>query len=234
MAFAPLILTITIALVIGIARRGRITSLVGTRLHSVPLLVVAVATALALDHVDLPTPQWWAIGGLAAGLVFTVRNVHLPGMAVIAIGVLLNLVPVIVNGATPVRGAALVEAGMLTEADLGRVALPGARTLADADTSLVWMGDTVPVAAFDQVLSFGDLVVLVGLVSVVVNAMRRRRQRRLPASCLASLESFGWHETDAEFGAVIELRNELRPLYAPDEGEIVRVFATTSASPAHD
>lgn len=234
MAYAPLALTIVAALTIGVARRGRISSLLGARLRSLSLLVLAVAVTAALDHVDLPAAHWWAIGGLGAGLVFTIRNLLLPGMAIIAIGILLNLVPIVVNGATPVRAGALVEAGMVEEADLGRVELAGARVIADQDTDLGWMGDTVPVTAFDQVLSFGDLIALVGVATVVVNGMRRRRPRRLPESCLAGLEAFGWHETDDALGAVIELRTELRPLYDPDEGEIVRVFATSSASPAHD
>ena len=90
------------------------------------------------------------------------------------------------------------------------------------------------VCAFDQVMSFGDLIVLVGLVAVVVNAMVQRRRRRLPASCLASLEAFGWHETDEREGAIIELRTDLRPVYPEDEGEIVRVFANTNASAVQD
>jgi len=233
-AFAPLVLAVIIALVIGTARRGRITSLAGTRLHSLPLFVAALSAAVAVDRFDLPAARWWALAGLVAGVIFAIRNLHLAGMAVIAIGILANMAPVIVDGATSVRGMALVEAGMVDEADLDRVSLAGARELVDDDTRLSWLGDTLPVAAFEQVMSFGDLIVLVGLATVLVNAMVRRRRRRLPSSCLASLEAFGWHETDADLGSIIELRSEMRPLYPEDEGEIVRVFATTSASPAQD
>ena len=234
MAFAPLALTIIVALVIGTARRGRVTNIAGTRLHSLPLLIVALAAGLGVDRFDLPAPEAWAIAGLVAGVVFTLRNLHLAGMPIVGIGILANLAPLVVNGATPVRPMALVEAGMVAEADLERVSLSGPRELANDGTALSWLGDTIPVALFDQVMSFGDLIVLVGLVSVVVNAMVQRRRRCLPASCLASLEAFGWHETDEREGSIIDLRTELRPLYPEDEGEIVRVFASTSANAVHD
>lgn len=234
MAFAPLALTLIVALAIGTARRGRVTNIAGTRLHSVPLLAIALAIGLGIDRVDVPAPEFWAGAGLLAGVVFALRNLHLAGMAIIGIGILANLAPIIVNGSTPVRPMALVEAGMVDEADLDRVSLSGPRELSDDDTMLTWLGDTIPVAAFDQVMSFGDLIVLVGLVTVVVNTMMQRRRRRLPASCLASLEAFGWHETDEREGSIIELRTELRPVYPDDEGEIVRVFASTNANPVHD
>lgn len=234
MAFAPLVLAVITALVIGTARRGHVTAIAGVRLYSLPLLFTTLAAGLAVNQFDVPAAQWWAVGGLVAGGVFVIRNLHLAGLGVIGIGIIANLAPIVVNGATPVRPMALVEAGMVDAADLDRVALAGARELSGAGTSLAWLGDTVPVAAFNQVMSFGDLIVLVGLVAVLVNAMVHRRRRRLPASCLASLEAFGWHETDEHEGAIIELRTEMRPLYPEDEGEIVRVFASTSASAAHD
>jgi hypothetical protein len=234
MTFAPLILTIVVALALGTARGGRITSIADTRLHSLPLLVAALIIGFGVDRVELPASEALAIGGLVAGLVFALRNLHLAGMPVVGIGILVNLAPLIVTGATPVRPMALVEAGMVAEADLDRVILTGPRELATADTPFSWLGDTIPIALFDQVLSFGDLIVLVGIVSVVGNAMVQRRRRFLPASCLASLEAFGWHETDEREGSVIELRTDLRPLYPEDEGEIVRVFASTSANAVHD
>ena len=234
MAFAPLTLTLIVALVIGTARRGRVTSIAGTRLHSLPLLIAALAVGLGVDRLDLPVPEAWAIAGLVAGVAFTLRNLHLAGMPIVGIGILANLTPLVVNGATPVRPMALVEAGMVASADLDRVSLTGLRELSSDGTSLSWLGDTIPVAAFDQVMSFGDLIVLVGLASVVVDAMVQRRRRYLPASCLASLEAFGWHETDEREGSIIDLRTEFRPLYPEDEGEVVRVFASTSANAVQD
>ncbi|MEM8708180.1 MAG: DUF5317 family protein [Actinomycetota bacterium] len=234
MAFAPLVLAIVIGTVVGFARRGRLTALAGVRVASPLLFAVAVVCGLAVDRFDLPAPAWIAVAGLAAALAFTLRNLRLVGMAVVSVGIIANLVPIALNGATPVRADALVDAGMIDAADVDRVMLTGPRELSDADTMVSFLGDTIPLSFADQVVSFGDLIILVGLADVVANLMTRRRRRRVPASALASLEAFGWHETEEQLGSVIDLRTELRPLYPEDEGEVVRVFASTSASPAQD
>ncbi|MFZ9018021.1 MAG: DUF5317 family protein, partial [Ilumatobacteraceae bacterium] len=88
-----------------------------------------------VDRVELPASHMLAIGGLVAGLVFTLRNLHLAGMPIVGLGLLANLAPLIVNGVTPVRSAALVEAGMVAEADLDRVILTGPRELTTTDAS---------------------------------------------------------------------------------------------------
>lgn len=234
MAFAPVVLAIIIGSLVGFARRGRLTALAGVRIASLPLFVVAVVCGIAVDQVDLPRPGLIAIVGLVAALAFTLRNLRFVGMAVVSVGVIANLVPVALNGATPVRADALVEAGMVDAEDLDRVVLSGPRELADAGTRLEVLGDTIPVAIADQVVSFGDLIILIGIADVLANLMVRRRRRRVPKSALASLEAFGWHETEEELGSIIDLRTDMRPLYPEDEGEIVRVFASTSASPVQD
>ena len=53
-------------------------------------------------------------------LAFTFRNIRLAGMAVVSVGIIANLVPIVLNGATPVRPEALVEAGMVDAADIER------------------------------------------------------------------------------------------------------------------
>lgn len=233
MAFAPMVLAIIIGLVVGIARRGRLRAVAGTRIVSLPLFVVAVAIGVIVDRFDVGAPGWWAVAGLIAALAFVVRNLLLVGMAVIGVGIIANLAPIALNGATPVRAEALVEAGMIEADEIDRVVLSGPREIADDDTAVAWLGDTIPLSIADQVVSFGDLIILVGVADVVANLLVRRRRRRLPTSALASLEAFGWHETEEQLGSIIDLRTELRPLY-PDDGEIVRVFASTSASPVQD
>ena len=69
---------------------------------------------------------------------------------------------------------------------------------------------------------------------VLANLLPRGRQPTVPLGALASLEAFGWHEAEEALGPDVELRAELRSLYPEDEGEVVRVFANTSASPVQD
>ena len=231
MAFAPLVLALIIGLVVGFARKGRLTAIAGARIASIPLFFLAVGIGFAVDRFDVPSPGVVALLGLIAALAFTIRNLMIVGMAVVGVGIIANLMPIIVNGTTPVRPEALVEAGMIDGDELDRVVLSGPRELADDQTLLGWLGDTIPLGFADQVVSFGDLIILVGLADVIANLMLRRRARRLPSSALASLEAFGWHETEEELGSIIDLRTEMRPLYPDDDGEIVRVFAKTSANP---
>ncbi len=230
-AIAPIVAAVVVGLIIGRLRRGRITSVIRTKLRLQALFLIAFGCGLAVDVIDLPNPGVWAIVGLSAGLVFAVRNLHLVGMVVIAVGITANLLPVAFTGSTPVRSSALVEAGMVAEADLDRVNLSGARSLVDDDSTWVMFGDTIPVAAADQVISFGDLIVLIGLVSVVANLMLQRRPRRVPASALPSLEVFGWRETSAGEGAIIELATELRPVDEPTERRLVGASARPMPSP---
>lgn len=234
MAFAPLVLAVIIGFAAGLIRRGRLRSILGVRIVSLPLLALAIGIGFATDQFDLPQPGWWAFAGLVAALIFTIRNLMIVGMAVIGVGIIANLVPIVLNGATPVRAEALVEAGMVETGDLDRVVVSGARAIADEETRLGWLGDTIPIAVADQVVSFGDLIMLIGVANTIANLMLRRRRRHLPSSALASLEAFGWHETEAKLGSVVDIRTELRPLYPADEGGIVRVFASTTASPVQD
>ena len=234
MTFAPLVLAVIIGFAAGLIRRGRLRSILGVRIASLPLLALAVGIGFATDQFDLPQPGWWAFAGLVAALIFTIRNLMIVGMAVIGVGIIVNLVPIVLNGATPVRAEALVEAGLVETGDLDRVVVSGARAIADEDTRLGWLGDTIPIAVADQVVSFGDLIMLIGVANTIANLMLRRRRRHLPSSALASLEAFGWHETEEKLGSVVDIRTELRPLYPADEGGIVRVFASTTASPVQD
>jgi len=231
-AFAPIIAAVLIGLFIGRLRRGRITAVARTRLRLKSLFVIAFGCGLAVDPIDLPRPGIWAIAGLAAGLAFAVRNLHLAGMVVIAVGITANLLPVAITGSTPVLGSALVEADMVAAVDLDRVSLDGARTLVDDSSGWNLLGDIIPVAAADQVMSFGDLIVLVGMVSVISNLMLQRRPRRVPSSALASLETLGWCESSARNGSIIELATELRPVEASDRRHLVGALSSSRASPA--
>ena len=244
-AFAPIILfaPIGIALIFGFAvgrfRSGRVVAIAGTRLRLGSLFAVAVACGLAVDFTDIAEPGVVALVGLAAGLVFSLRNFHVTGMIVIAVGVATNLLPVALNGATPVRAQALVDAGLVDAADVDRVLLDGARELTTDNTLLPWLGDAVPVAVFDQVMSFGDLIILAGVFSVISNLMLKRRPRRVPPSAIPSLEAFGWREFPVGNGTMVEVVHDLRPLHdspldSTYQRELVLSGSNSNAKPVHD
>ena len=182
MIVAPIAIAILIGLVAGALRRGRLASLIKARLRLPALLAVAVACALSADILDLPAPSVLAFIGLVAGIAFAARNLLIPGMAVIGIGLAANLVPISLNGAMPVRGEALVDADIVAEEPISIgsscTERPRAGRLRVPTSSCSAMSYRCPV--FEQVMSFGDLIILVGLADVIANLMRARRRPAKP------------------------------------------------------
>jgi hypothetical protein len=191
----PIIVAILAGLAFGGFRRGRLRALARTRVRRPEFLAIALGCILFVDATGAGPSGSIALVGLMGGLAFAVTNVHLAGMAVIAVGIMANLLPVGLNGAMPVRGEALVEAEMVTADELERVTLPGAREFQTDATILPALGDTYPVRFTGQAVSLGDIIMMVGLADVVANLMLQRRRRRLPPSAMPSLAAFGWHET---------------------------------------
>lgn len=205
---APIVVAILIGLVAGVLRRGRLASLARARLRRPLLLALAVLCAVGADVFDLPAPAVLAFVGLLAGIAFAASNLLIPGMVVVGLGVAANLVPVALNGTMPVRADALVEADIVARADLDRVDLRGAREIADSDTNLEILGDVIPVPLFGQVMSFGDLIILVGLADVIANLMRARRPARLPRGASATLLALGW-DLPPDDDIFIDLRSSI-------------------------
>lgn len=238
----PILLAVVAGLGVGGLRRGRLRAIARTRVRHPEFLVVAVVGSLVVDATDTGPSGTIALVGLIGALAFAAVNLHLAGMAVVAVGITANLLPVALNGAMPVRPEALVEAEMITVDQLDRVSLSGARELATDDTILAALGDTYPVRWTGQVVSLGDLIMMVGLADVVANLMLQRRRRRLPPSALPSLAALGWVER-APAGAGDRVEIDLRDrhtidLVADDPAEPAAApqpaRSSTSASPVQD
>lgn len=116
---------------------------------------------------------------LSALLGFVVANRRVTGVVVIGIGLFLNLFVTVINDGMPVRGSALTAAGVVDEADLATLELRGARHLEGPDDRLAVLGDVLPVGlpVGREVVSFGDLIVVMGCLDAVRELARRRRPR---------------------------------------------------------
>ena len=108
-------------------------------------------------------------------LVFLVVNIRLPGLWLPALGFALNLLVIAANGGRmPVSpeawrlagGAAPVSAGTSYHNVF----------LANSNSHLRWFGDVlpIPVQPFVNVLSIGDLLLVIGITSFVYRASRAR------------------------------------------------------------
>lgn len=202
MAFLPILLAISIGAAIGLYRGGRLSAVARAQLRQPEFLVIALVCSVVVDLTDAGPTVAIAVVGLIAGVFFGIVNAHLTGMIVLTIGIVSNLLPLMLNGAMPVRAEALVEAGMVTAEELPRVSLTGARVLADDSTRLEFLGDTFPIQWTGQVVSIGDLIMMVGLADVVAHLLLKKRRRRVPSSAHPSLAALGWQESTHDFDTI--------------------------------
>ena len=169
------LLAVLIGAGIGLFRGGRLQNLSGLRVDYWQLLAVGVTIPLLVAWVDPPGGALFVALALISLIAFALMNFRLAGMGVVAFGLFLNLVPIVVNGAMPVSPEAMVNADLAPNvgaAELLKLQAP--REIQQAGDRLVFLGDIIPIGILDQVLSFGDLVLLVGLADVVANRVRRR------------------------------------------------------------
>jgi hypothetical protein len=113
----------------------------------------------------------------AALLVFAAANVRQPGFIPVLLGLALNAVVIVANQGMPVTRDALVASNQSTT--LTALIRDGGSKhhLADDETRLVVLADTIPVGSpIDQAISVGDVFVHLGVAWFIVAAMPRRRQ----------------------------------------------------------
>lgn len=174
-------LAVVVGAVIGFARPP-----LGAHLARPAVFVPGAALLGAVLHVAVgvfDVPWGGAVFGVSFALLaaFAIVNRHIVGMGVLAVGLVCNMVVVMVNGAMPVRASAVVAADIATPAQLADTDLGAGRAFAQDDDLLPLLGDIVPVPALGVVVSFGDLIALMGIGALtgdLVRQMRLRRDRR--------------------------------------------------------
>jgi hypothetical protein len=104
------------------------------------------------------------IAGYLLLVGFALRNLAITGMVLVAMGLLANLTVVALNGGMPVRG---LPAGT-TYGPRHHGQRPGDR--------LTGLADVVHLPALGEIVSPGDLVLGLGVATVVVTLMRPSRR----------------------------------------------------------
>jgi len=180
--FAVLAVAIGVGALVGLATGGRLANLAGVRLSALGLLVAGtVGQALILDRVVV-LHGWGAVAVLLAAYAalagFAIANLGLGGMGVILAGIALNAVPIAVNGGMPVEAHAIAQARIATAAELPLLDFGAKRHLAGSSDHLRILDDRFPDWITHHVLSFGDLVIAVGVGAVVADLLRPAPGRR--------------------------------------------------------
>jgi hypothetical protein len=170
-------LLITVALALGVAllTGGSLRQVMETRLRAPWALFLALALQLGLDvagssgggAADLRS--WLLVASYVLLLGFCGANIGLRGMSVVAIGIALNATVITLNQGMPIRTFR------------GEFAATVKHHRERPSDRLMPLADIIVVPPVNQALSFGDLIMLVGLVDVLVHRSRatpgRPRQR---------------------------------------------------------
>ena len=165
---------IVAGVVIGLARGGRFENLGDASFRLWPLLILGVVVqGAAAFTADGAVALILASYGLL--LLFTLLNLHHAGMGVVFVGIAMNFVVIAANGGMPVRAEAIVAAGIVNHHEVADLDYGAKRHLETDDDQLMVLADIIPVPVAEEVLSFGDLAMAVGVATVLVSLLRRRR-----------------------------------------------------------
>lgn len=134
---------------------------------------------------------------IAVLAAFAGANRNVTGIAVVGVGLILNLAAVVLDNGMPVRPEALVEAGALEPDELADHEVGSPRHLERESDAFGWLGATVPVRGVEQVVSFGDLMILVGLFDATRDFARRRK----PTPTLDNDDLWPEHATAQDAGS---------------------------------
>jgi Family of unknown function (DUF5317) len=126
-----------------------------------------------LAGVDLPLILLFV--SFAILLAFTLRNIRVAGFALILVGLSLNLLVIAVNHGMPVPRHALVASGQQDTLQM-LIQTGGAKHhLAGAGDHLLFLADVLTIGApIRQALSVGDVLSYLGVMWLIVAAMRGR------------------------------------------------------------
>lgn len=196
-----LLLVIDCGIVAGLLRGGRLASLRPARVKALPLLVAALVLQLLLG---LPWAHMhgsrWGIGSvllvvsLLVLLIVARANAQLPGMPLIALGLLANLLVVGLNGAMPVSTPAPPAHIHTTSAQVTH--LGPQYLVAGPETHLPMLGARVGVLRVRTAVSVGDLLQYAGLVlliqGLIVRDAARRPKPTTPRSPWVTLLRVAW------------------------------------------
>lgn len=205
---------VVVGIVVGLVRGGRPSAVLRAPVRWALVLPAGLVLQSVAERFDVPGRLALLVAGLFLLLAWAVRNtLVLAGAGVLAVGLAANLTVLVANGHVPVRWESLVAADRFAADQRDVVRSEGLYRLEDGDTRLAPLGDIIPLPVLDDLVSFGDLIILAGVVVLVSNLLLIPRRRR---DGISPEELFSDDPVDAraETPAVIDLRQPL-----PDRDE---------------
>jgi len=159
---------------VGLLARGRLGALADLRVRWAPLAVAALLLQVALFSAPVSAvigsigPPIY-VGSTAAVLVVVLRNVRIPGLALVAIGAASNLAAIAANGGyMPASADALASLGASISAGYSNSSATAAPALAPL-TDIFALPAWLPLA---NIFSIGDVLIGAGIACAIVVQMR--------------------------------------------------------------
>jgi hypothetical protein len=175
-------IAVVIALAIPLVTRGSYPRLFAVRWHWAGLLFAGLAIQVVLEYVTIPKEHWhdYGFGLLVASYVlilgFAARNLVLRGMGIVVIGIACNALVIVLNQGMPVKIPADWQNKTWAQATVKHHPQ-------QSDDKLRPLSDIIVLREpFDNVLSFGDLILAIGICDVAYNASRKPKRRRAPTT----------------------------------------------------
>ena len=165
---------IVAGVLIGLLRGGRFENLGEATFRLWPLLILGVVVQAAAAFTAEGAVAL-ILASYALLLLFTALNLQHAGMGVVFVGIALNVLVIGANGGMPVRADAIVAAGIVEHDEIDTLDFGAKRHLETPDDRLMVLGDIIPVPVAEEVLSFGDLAMAVGVATVLAGLLRKRR-----------------------------------------------------------
>ncbi len=164
---------IPVGIIAGYLLGGRLDRLGGVRFRWAPLALLGLAVQVALfsdpfaETVGAAGPPIY-VASTAVVLIAVLRNLDIPGIAIVALGAASNLLAIVANGGyMPADPDALASIGGVASgySNSSVVADPGLGPLTDIFAIPAW----VP---FANVFSIGDVLIGVGVAVTIAIGMR--------------------------------------------------------------
>lgn len=168
------LVAIVVAVAIVPITGGRFRRLAEVDVARPALLFIGLGIQIALDVVDLPSARYDDVGfallllSYACVIGFCVSNLRLTGMGVVTVGIAMNALVIALNQGMPYT---------VPEGERAEVTVK--QRPEQPDDVLPVLSDRIPLGGpFATSISFGDLVIAVGIVDLAYHASRRPRRSR--------------------------------------------------------
>jgi hypothetical protein len=160
------LIALGLGVVIALVTGGRFRHLAGRNFRWWLLLPLAIGLQFGLEADGVPAPFALLVVSYLLLLAFGLANLRHRGMWMVVLGFMLNAVVITANHGMPVRQSAL--AAIKFRGEIHEVK----RHRQKATDKLTALGDIIPVPPLDTVLSFGDMILAIGVINLLFNVMR--------------------------------------------------------------